>query len=235
MISVLMTAYNSQRFIANAMLSVFCQTDSDWELIIVDDASTDKTREKIDYMIGIHSKKIKVIKNKENLGHTKSMNIAMKAAQGDFLAKQDSDDISEIHRFEKQKIALQKYGLCTTYGIAINEDGSRINNSYTDKWQRESKLTIMRKLNTDCWFLLPSLMWRREVVNKIGYFDPLCLYAQDFCYLLRALKYFDITVIDSELYRFRKHSKSVRNSTRAKIKDWHQFAIKRAKECPKVD
>lgn len=235
MISVLMTAYNSQRFIGNAMLSIFNQSYQDWELIIVDDASTDKIREKIDYMIGIHKKKIKVITNEENLGHTKSMNVAMKAAQGEFIAKHDSDDISEIFRFEKQVKALQRFGLCTTHGISINEKGSRIYNWYTDVAQRKSKKAILASLHKDCWLLLSSMMWRREVVNKIGYFNEECVFAQDLAFFVRALKYFDFTIIDSELYRFRKHQNNVRSSPRGKERNWHQFSLKMAKEHPIVE
>jgi len=232
MISVLMTCYNSQRYINEAIESVVKQTYKDWELIIVNDGSTDDT-EAILTKHWIRQGNIVVFNNKENKGHTKSLNEGLKHCLGEYIAWMDSDDISHPKRFERQVQALSKYDLCTTHGITISERGRRVKNFYTDKAQREKKSTIHDKLKSDCWLLLPSLMFRREVFEKIGYFDEECLLAQDFNYFLRALKAgFDFCIIPEELFKFRKHSKNVRNSGRYPNKDWHKFAKERVRECP---
>ena len=164
-----------------------------------------------------------------------SLNIALENCSGDLIAWMDADDISHPKRFERQVQALSKYDLCTTHGITISERGKRVKNWYTDSAQREKKTTIHDKLKTDCWLLLPSLMFRREVVDKIGGFDEECMIAQDFNFYLRALKArFKWNIIPEELFKFRKHSKNVRSSGRYEKKDWHKFAIERVRECPVI-
>lgn len=228
-----MTAYNAEKFIGPAILSIINQTYEDWELMIIDDASTDGTHQIIERYIEKYPKrKIWVDTNPGNKGHTFSMNQAMRLSTGDCFAWQDADDVSEPDRLAKQHGMLKKYALVTTHGITINEDGARIYNWYTDKGQRMPKGAVVRKFNEDCWLLLPSLMWHREVMEKIGYFDTNCVLAQDFNYLIRALKHFDFTVIPEELFKVRKHGNNVRSSARAKEKNWHLYALERAKERP---
>jgi len=235
MISVIMTAYNSQRYIRNAIESIVNQTYTDWELIIVDDASTDKTVE-IASSLFKYEDDIEIIKNKVNIGHTKSLNKALFACDGDYIAWMDSDDISHPKRFEKQVNFLKKrpsYGFVTTHGIAINEDGNRIKNFYTDQAQRNKKTTITDKFKDDCWLLLPSMMFRRSVIDKIGGFDEKCYYAQDFNFVYRMLmaKY-NFDIIPEELFKFRRHKDSVRSLGAFNDRNWHRYAIKRAKENP---
>ena len=243
MISIIMTAFNAQRYIHNAIESIINQTYTDWELIVVDDASTDKTfkilmdyRWKKDNKINKDINLI-IIRKAKNEGHTKCLNTALESCQGDYIAKHDADDISHQKRFEKQVNFLESHPVCgfvTTHGITINENGNRIKNFYTDEAQREKKTTITDKFKDDCWLLLPSIMFRRSVVEKIGVFDEKCYYSQDMNHVYRMLmaKY-NFEIIPEELFKFRRHRNSVRAS--GKLKDnrnWHKFAIERAKKCP---
>lgn len=236
MISVLMTAYNSARFIGAAIQSVRLQTLSDWELIIVDDCSTDKTGEIIQ-RYSTKDSRIMAFTNPTNEGHTRSMNTAMKIAKGDFLACQDSDDISAPKRLEEQLECfngLPGVGVCTTWATTINENGDRIKNWYTDSAQREKKSTIGDKLKDDCWLCMASRMWRREVVEKIGIYDNQCYHCQDYNYLCRMLKHFDFAIIQHELYKVRKHSNNVRSKAKAKSRNWKEFSQERARKCPVI-
>jgi len=242
MISIIMTAFNAQRYIHNAIESIINQTYTDWELIVVDDASTDKTfKILMDYRWKKDNKinkdiNLTIIRKAKNEGHTKCLNTALESCQGDYIAWHDADDVSLPTRFEKQVAILQNhptYGFVTTHGITINENGNRTENFYTDEAQREKKTTITDKFKDDCWLLLPSMMFRRSVIDKIGGFDEECYYGQDFNFVYRMLmaKY-NFEIIPEELFKFRKHKGSVRASGKFLNRNWHKFAIERAKKCP---
>src|SRR3989344_9200868 len=106
-ISVIMSAYNVEKYIAESIESILNQTFRDFELIIINDASTDKT---LDIIKGFmkKDKRLKLINNKKNLYATISRNKALRIAKGVYIAIQDSDDISLPNRLEVQKNYLDK-------------------------------------------------------------------------------------------------------------------------------
>ena len=90
-ISVVMAVYNSERFVSQAIESILKQTFSDFELIIIDDASTDNTSHAIDVF---RDKRVIKVRNSSNLGQTKSLNIGFAMARGRYIARMDADDIA---------------------------------------------------------------------------------------------------------------------------------------------
>ena len=93
-----MTSFNDEKNIENAIESILEQTYKDFEFLILDDFSTDQTYKKFQQYSD--ESKIKIFQNKENLGLTKSLNILIKKAEGKYIFRQDSDDISFPKRFE---------------------------------------------------------------------------------------------------------------------------------------
>ena len=240
MISVILTAYNAEKYIQQAIESIINQTYKDWELIVVEDGSTDGTFEKLmdsrwkdDY--NLSDLNMVIVRSAENVGHTKSLNKALMVAKGEYIAWQDADDISEPHRFEEQlKCFTKNVGIVTTCGIAINDNGDRVKDWYCDKGQRRTELEIKINSETDWWCMGPSMMFKREVVEKIGGFDEECYYCQDYNFWLRTIEEFDWKVCGMELYRLRRHKGSVRKNKKAGEKNWGTFAYERAKICPIV-
>jgi len=98
-ISVVMSAYNSEKYIKEAIDSILSQTYEDFEYIIINDGSTDKTEEIIQ---SYNDDRIVYVNNEENIGLTKSLNKGIKMAKGEYIARMDADDISLPHRFQKQ-------------------------------------------------------------------------------------------------------------------------------------
>ena len=98
-ISVIMSTYNEEKYIETSLKSLLNQTFSDFEIIIVDDASVDNTRILIEKL---EDKRIHLICNEENQGLTKNLNQALKYAKGKYIARMDGDDIALPRRFEKQ-------------------------------------------------------------------------------------------------------------------------------------
>ena len=105
-VSIIMTVLNGEKFISKSIESILSQTLKDWELIIVNDYSTDSTLEIIE---NYNSQKIKLINNKKNMGTAISRNIAISQADGNYITIVDSDDIVSPKKFEMQKEYLDKY------------------------------------------------------------------------------------------------------------------------------
>ena len=129
LVSIITPAYNSEKYIAEAIESVLQQSYRNWEMIIVNDASIDNTAAVVQKYIA-KDPRIKVIHNSQNLGVAKSRNIALEAAKGDYIAFLDSDDFWHKSKLQKQIEFMRANNLVLTYSafITIKEDGS-YNNS----------------------------------------------------------------------------------------------------------
>ena len=121
-ISVLLSTYNNQNSIESSIKSILNQSHTDFELLIIDDASNDMTLKKIKQF---DDKRLRLFENKSNLGLTKSLNILLDKSRGRFIARQDADDVSLKERFKIQKNYLEtkKLQFCSTRAMRI--EGSK--------------------------------------------------------------------------------------------------------------
>ena len=110
-----MSVFNGEKHVNSAIKSILNQTFRDFEFIIIDDGSKDNTLKVIKEYAKIDNR-IKVIRNLTNIGLTKSLNKAIKLSKGEFIARQDTDDISLPNRLEKQIEFLQKNPDCALCG-----------------------------------------------------------------------------------------------------------------------
>lgn len=126
-VSIVIPSYNSEQFIERSILSVVRQTYKNWELIIVDDCSTDKTLSIVDNVLKKNQIIANVIKNKENLGADKSRNIGIEISSGSYIAFLDSDDCWNKNKLTKQvefmKETDSKFS-CTSY-IVNDKNGKK--------------------------------------------------------------------------------------------------------------
>jgi len=127
MVSIITPSYNSEQFIVTTINSVINQTFIDWELIIVDDASTDNTC-KVVLDFCKKDKRIKLIKQTKNLGSGVARNRGIKVAQGNYLAFLDADDIWKSNKLEKQLAVMKatKATICFSSYELINEEGESL-------------------------------------------------------------------------------------------------------------
>lgn len=126
LVSVIMPSYNTARFIGNSIKSVLNQTYTNWELIIVDDCSTDNTDEVVE---NFKDKRIKFFKNKKNYGAALTRNKAIKLAKGEWIAFLDSDDIWMPKKLEHQInfMKINGYKLSFTEYEKIDEKSNSMN------------------------------------------------------------------------------------------------------------
>lgn len=164
-ISVILPAYNQALFLADAIESLLKQTFGDWELILVDDGSTDFTREVVsDYP----DPRIRYL-YQENRGLPGARNTGIGAAQGEYLAFLDADDF-----YHPQKLALQaahldadpRIGLTYASRIEVDQEGRPV-------WMLRAPANVgLEQLVLGFPFTINDLMVRREWVEKVGGFDP---------------------------------------------------------------
>src|SRR5688572_12374901 len=124
-ISVLMPAYNAEKYIGTAIESILSQSFTDFEFIIINDGSTDRTKEII---LSFKDPRIK-LKNQSNSGIAKSLNAGLTIASADLVARFDADDIALPHRLEVQYKAFQEDELLLVAGssvIYMDEEGNEV-------------------------------------------------------------------------------------------------------------
>ncbi len=119
MVSVIMPAHQAQQYIEAAIRSVMAQTVTDWELLVIDDGSTDGTAAIVS-RLAREDRRVRLLSNRENLGAAESRNRGIQYSRGSYLAFLDGDDLWEPRKLEIQLAALEISGAglcCTSYGI----------------------------------------------------------------------------------------------------------------------
>ena len=166
-----MSVFNDEEIVSKAIESILNQTYQNLELLIMDDASTDLSFKRIN---NFTDKRVKLYKNKTNLGLTKSLNKLISFSSGDFIARQDSDDESFPERLEVQLQYMKKKKLnaCTTRALVKNSSRGIPLFSYL----LPSKL-VMRYKNP---FIHGTLLIQSEVLRKIGLYNEEYQYSQDY-------------------------------------------------------
>lgn len=128
LVSIIMPVYNVEKYIKNTILCIQKQTYENWELIMVDDNSSDSSCKIIQQFIDNDSR-IKLIRSKENRGAAVSRNIGIKQAKGRYLSFLDSDDLWKENKLTKQLEFMEKnnYSFTFTSYQLVNEDGTLMN------------------------------------------------------------------------------------------------------------
>lgn len=155
-ISIVMPMYNSEKYLWESIKSILNQTFKDFELIIIDDCSKDKS---INIVNSYKDKRIKLIKNEINLGTVRTRNIGLRKAQGKYIAIMDSDDISLLNRLEKQYNYLEKNKhifLVGSSAIYIDESGNILR-----RFRKYDDYEILAfRLPKSCSIIHSSIMFR---------------------------------------------------------------------------
>lgn len=201
-----MSIYNGEKYLSEAVESILGQTLRDFDFIIVDDGSTDNTLNILhDYEK--EEKRIKIIENSQNIGLTRSLNNALKAASGKYIARMDADDISSKERLEKQADFLDR-----NPGVAVAGSDAVV----IDDQENILKKVVMphdleQKIKKRNYMLHGSLMFRKNVLKKLGGYDEEMRYAQDYELLLRISNTHRIGSVDKFLYTCRQHGDAILN------------------------
>lgn len=199
-ISVVMSTYNTPvPILKEAVESILHQTLNDFEFIIIDDGSTDDSRE---YLAALQDNRIRLIRNSENIGLTKSLNIGLRAAKGKYIARMDSDDISLPTRFEKQYNYMERHLNVILCGSRVSYSGNRRGTS-SGKWRRKFENMDdyrIRLLFANPGPHHPTFFMRHEMLKRHGImYDENLYYSQDYGMCTVLSRYGDVVVLDDVL------------------------------------
>jgi glycosyltransferase involved in cell wall biosynthesis len=231
LISIIMPLYNCEEFLEESIESIIAQTYKIWELIIVNDASKDDTKEKLSQ---IEDERIHIINLKKHVGLTEAFAEGYKVAHGDFIIRQDGDDISAPTRLEQQLEYLQNNpneGMvaclisCFTRDQLLRKDCifiERVQNQYIN--YEEIKNSI---INGFIPILFPTLMIRKEILDKVNYNSKTLTFDDHIELLLELIKITPIKKINAILYSYRRHKDAYHI---VKQKEFEKYVIKLLKE-----
>ena len=170
-VSIIMSVYNAELSVVKSIKSILNQSFKNFEFLIIDDCSTDNSFE---IMKEFNDQRIKIIRNKKNIGLTKSLNKLIDMSNAPIIARQDADDFSKPKRIEKQYDYLikQNYDFCVTRAEILNFNRKLPGLSYYLPYK-----IIMKFKNP---FIHGTFMIKKNVLIDIGKYDENFKYAQDY-------------------------------------------------------
>lgn len=213
LISIVMPSYNTEKYISESINSVLAQTYTNWELIIVDDCSTDNTDEIIKPFLS--DERIKYLKNEKNSGAAISRNYALREAKGKYIAFLDSDDTWEPEKLEKQVRFMEENGYKFTYtDYRIQLNGEWLPYVYTapnkvGEW----------KMKNYCYFSTITVMYDREHVGLVQ-IEPVRK-NNDYALWLKIIKKAPAYRLPLCLSSYIKHEGSISSGSKLKLIKHH--------------
>ncbi len=204
-ISVVMPFYNAEKFLDESIQSILNQTFTDFEFIIINDASTDSSDKVVQKYLD--DERIVYVKNKENKGIVYNLNHGIKIAKADIIARMDGDDISMPERFEKQYKYLEKYesiSIVGTFASMFDEKGTIQSMKFSTK-----PLEIKENSFHHGPFLHATIMCYKNILFDVGMYREKYSLCEDIDILLRIIHVgYKGVNIPEILYLYRKHSSS---------------------------
>lgn len=182
-ISIVMPTYNRERLISRAIRSILNQTYTRWELIIVDDGSTDRTEHVVR---SVNDQRISYIKNEQNMGAARSRNKGVQLANYNYLAFQDSDDAWKSDKLEKQMGYLSKHAefdMVYSSFVSHHLDGSKVLVPNRQIGEREGNLLPTLLVNNVIG--TPTILIKKETFENNGGFDGTLSALEDWDFVLR--------------------------------------------------
>jgi glycosyltransferase involved in cell wall biosynthesis len=215
-VSVIIPTYNRAHLVGRAIRSVLDQTYQDFELIVVDDASTDNTNEVIK---GFNDPRIRYIRHEQNRGGGAARNTGIKAAQGDYIAFQDSDDEWLPRKLE---IQIQVFSNAPNGVGVVYTDMWRIFEGRKMYWPSppimpEDGIIYKKALDRVFGIGIVSALIRKKCLNKVGVFDESLSRLIDFELFIRLTKYYYFIHIDKPLVNYYYTRKSISTNEKAFI------------------
>lgn len=200
LVTVLMSVYNGEKYLREAIESILCQTYGNIEFLIINDASTDRTAEIIQ---SYNNKRIRFFSNEVNLKLTASLNKGIDLAQGKYIARMDADDISLPERIEKQVAFMEQHpevGLCGTFVMNIGT-----NDEYVPPYKTTHD-EIKFKLFFETHFPHPSAMLRKSVLDEHSLkYDTVNTVAQDYELWNKMVTFCEVAILPEPLVKKRSH------------------------------
>lgn len=209
LVSVIMPVYNVENYIKEAVESILNQTYSNFEFIIIDDCSTDKT---LEFLSQLKDPRVVLVKKEKNSGYTNSINYGLKIAKGKYIARMDGDDISMFTRIEEQVIFMEDnpdIDVCGAWFNIMGTDEIIKHPCHHD----EIKIALL----TYCAIGHPTVMIRADTLSKNNlYYDIEYEPAEDYHLWSKLSMIGKLHNLQKPLLKYRRHEAQVSVTSKAK-------------------
>lgn len=190
-----MPVYNAERFLREAIDSILIQTFEDFELIIIDDGSTDSS---VGIIQSYTDPRIRFFKNETNLGISDTLNKGIGLASCELIARMDTDDVSYPHRLQKQLDYMEAHPNCallSTWARVITHDKRFV------RLERYRSKFYYYNLTFECWMYHPTIMFRKQPVEAVGMYSM--KYSEDYDLFWKVSTAFEIGNLAEVLVDYR--------------------------------
>lgn len=207
-VSVIIPTYNRVTYVNQTIDSVLNQTLNSFELIVIDDGSTDGTFEKLEG----YGERIRLLthENRVNRGQSAAINLGLRNVKGKYIAILDSDDFWEPHKLQIQVDFLKNnpdVGLVYCNGYGVDSDGKRYYDFYEKDPQEKND---PNRVLLDCYILLPqNSLVRKTIYDQVGFFNEDYRSAQDHDMLIRIAEVTKLAYLADYVFNYRRHKDSI--------------------------
>lgn len=231
LISVVLPTYNGETYIREAVDSILTQTFQDFELIIVDDCSTDHTPVILDELAE-SDRRIRVIHNRENQKLPRSLNIGFAEASGRFFTWTSDDNKYGLEALEMMLDLLlnePEIDIVYAYYDLIDSEGKIISDETHWKTLESRDINLLyADPDGELWnWAGACFLYRREVHEKLHGYDETLFLAEDFDFWVRALRYFKFKQLKQCIYQYRMHGHSLTATRELEILEKDAMIIQR--------
>ena len=219
LVSIIMGVYNAADIVGNCIDSVIAQTYTNWELIIVDDCSTDDTDAIIEPLLA--DSRITYLKNETNSGAAVSRNRALKLAKGRWIAFLDSDDEWLPDKLYKQIRFMEDNGYAFTF-----TDYRTVRNGVSAPYINTGPDVVgRRKMYNYCYIFTGTVVYDRDVIGLIQIAD--LRKNNDYAMWLAAVEKSDAYRLPECLSHYNKHDSSISSGSKLKLIKWHYIMFRK--------
>ncbi len=207
-ITVLMPVYNAAPFLREAIDSILRQSHSDFELLIIDDGSSDDS---VDIVLDHCDSRIRLVRNEKNMGISATLNRGIQLSNTELIARMDADDISYRDRLEKQFAYMNAHPDCallSTWARVITADKRFV------RLERYRSNFYYYNLTFECWMYHPTVMFRKQAIESVGMYSM--SYSEDFDLFWKISTRFKIANLAEALVDYRLSPNSLNTVLRKK-------------------
>lgn len=219
-VSIITPTFNSERFIAETILSVQAQTYKDWEMIIVDDCSTDRTAE-IVASFQEKDSRIKYLYNSTNKGSAFSRNLALQKAKGKWIAFLDSDDLWHPEKLEKQIEFMTRNDIHFSYTnyCEIDESSKEVGVLISGPEVITNKL-----MRAYCWPGCLTVMYDAEFLGLMQTAE--IKINEEYALWIKISSVANCHLLDENLAKYRRHNNSLTDKSYLELTKWHYIMFR---------
>ena len=206
-VSVIIPCFNKEKFVGKAIESVLAQVYTDYEIIVINDGSTDDSQR----VLQNYSSRIIILKHQNccNKGQSCSLNLALNFSNSEYISILDADDLFLPNKLKVLVDFLdlnESVYVVYSNGFAIDENGNILYNIYK---LNHREISDPNNLLLDCYILPTNGVFRRRLLAQSGLFDESLRAAQDHDFALRLFENSRVAYIDEPLFMYRRHANSI--------------------------